>query len=380
MCLITGDALSSMGYAEGRAEGGEEGTNCVIIQKHPTHPAPLNELRRLLSAPAHNQNTRHNPSQGYQQTSHLNSFLQDYGIDGNGGQLANAAPAGWNHHQQQMSDHHSQHNVSNELQNHHHGQNGPGVMHPPHHSPQEVMDEMVRFLPYYASSNDQATFPGGLEVLWREVPEECQRLITPQDVPDTARFRGYFTVCELLSLKRSLMSRLTSVRNGQEPVMRKPPPSATAVAAAEAAARAEEIKNVQMGLGVGGAVKEALAVLQDDNQHLHHQQQQQQQQHQEQQHHPMTTVSICNISHQSSPPSLFQNNNGMDDSDVPLEQVNVGPKDFAVTAPIMRPSNTPPPPYRTSTLVFKLLTIGNYRFRSFAPNNPNRLRVLFNTQ
>jgi hypothetical protein len=40
----------------------------------------------------------------------------------------------------------------------------------------------------------------------------------------------------------------------------------------------------------------------------------------------------------------------------------------------------PPPPYRTATLVFKLLQIGNYQFRSFSEINPNRLRVLFNTQ
>ena len=366
-----------MGYPpEGRTEG-EEGTNCVIIQKHPA-PAPLNELRRLLSTPANNQINRHNPSQGYQQTSHMNPFMQDYGIEGNGEQLA---AAGWNH-QQQISDHHQQH-VANELQNH--GQNGPGAAIYPQHSPlipsQEVMDEVVRFMPYYASSNEQPTFPGGLEVLWKEVPEDCQRLITPQDVPETARFRGYFTVCELLTLKRSLMSRLTSVRNGQEPMMRKPPPSASAVAAAAANARADNIINTGMGTGVGGAVKEALAVLQDDNQaqHLHHHQQHQQQQ--QEQHHPMTTVSICNINHQSSPPSFIQNNNGMDESDVPLDHVNhLGPKDFAITAPIMRPSNTPPPPYRTSTLVFKLLIIGSYRFRSFSHGNPNRLRVLFNTQ
>jgi len=39
-----------------------------------------------------------------------------------------------------------------------------------------------------------------------------------------------------------------------------------------------------------------------------------------------------------------------------------------------------PPPYRTATLVFKLLQIGSYCFRSFSDVNPNRLRVLFNTQ
>jgi len=42
--------------------------------------------------------------------------------------------------------------------------------------------------------------------------------------------------------------------------------------------------------------------------------------------------------------------------------------------------NGPPPPYRTATLVFKLLVIGGYQFRSFSEVNPNRLRVLFNTQ
>lgn len=40
----------------------------------------------------------------------------------------------------------------------------------------------------------------------------------------------------------------------------------------------------------------------------------------------------------------------------------------------------PPPPYRTATLVFRLLQIGSYQFRSFSEVNPNRLRVLFNTQ
>lgn len=40
----------------------------------------------------------------------------------------------------------------------------------------------------------------------------------------------------------------------------------------------------------------------------------------------------------------------------------------------------PPPAYRTATLVFKLLQIGNNQIRSFSEMNPNRLRVLFNTQ
>lgn len=40
----------------------------------------------------------------------------------------------------------------------------------------------------------------------------------------------------------------------------------------------------------------------------------------------------------------------------------------------------PPPPYRTATLVVKLLQIGAYQIRSFSNVNPNRLRVLFNTQ
>lgn len=40
----------------------------------------------------------------------------------------------------------------------------------------------------------------------------------------------------------------------------------------------------------------------------------------------------------------------------------------------------PPPAYRTATLVFKLLQIGTYQIRSFSEVNPNRLRVLFNTQ
>jgi hypothetical protein len=38
------------------------------------------------------------------------------------------------------------------------------------------------------------------------------------------------------------------------------------------------------------------------------------------------------------------------------------------------------PAYRTATLVFKLLEIGNYQIRSYSEMNPNRFRVLFNTQ
>jgi len=44
------------------------------------------------------------------------------------------------------------------------------------------------------------------------------------------------------------------------------------------------------------------------------------------------------------------------------------------------PYITPAPAYRTVTLVFKLLQIGNYHIRSYSEMNPNRLRVLFNTQ
>lgn len=40
----------------------------------------------------------------------------------------------------------------------------------------------------------------------------------------------------------------------------------------------------------------------------------------------------------------------------------------------------PPPAYRTASLVFKLLQIGSYQIRSYSEMNPNRLRVLFNTQ
>jgi len=58
------------------------------------------------------------------------------------------------------------------------------------------------------NTGENPLFPGGLEVLWKEVPEECQKMLTPQDVPDAAKFRGYFTVCELIALKRSLTAKL----------------------------------------------------------------------------------------------------------------------------------------------------------------------------
>jgi hypothetical protein len=40
----------------------------------------------------------------------------------------------------------------------------------------------------------------------------------------------------------------------------------------------------------------------------------------------------------------------------------------------------PPPPYRSLALVLRLLQVGNYSFRSFSEVNPNRCKVLFNTQ
>lgn len=55
--------------------------------------------------------------------------------------------------------------------------------------------------------SDPNAIPGGLEVLWRELPVDCQKLLVPADVPDTARLRGYFTVCELIILKRALEAR-----------------------------------------------------------------------------------------------------------------------------------------------------------------------------
>ncbi|CAL8080978.1 unnamed protein product [Orchesella dallaii] len=61
---------------------------------------------------------------------------------------------------------------------------------------------------HHPALSDPASLPGGLEHLWKNVPVECQRIMTTQDIPDSARSRGYFTVFELLQLKRSLMMRL----------------------------------------------------------------------------------------------------------------------------------------------------------------------------
>jgi hypothetical protein len=70
-------------------------------------------------------------------------------------------------------------------------------------------------IPWTASSSEPSAYPGGLEIVWREVPEECQRLLSMQDVPDSAKLRGYFTVCELINLKRSLLGRLGSLETGK---------------------------------------------------------------------------------------------------------------------------------------------------------------------
>lgn len=56
---------------------------------------------------------------------------------------------------------------------------------------------------------------GGLSVLWGQVPEACQKILTQHDIPDTVKVRGYFTVCELLELKRSLVGRLKSLESGK---------------------------------------------------------------------------------------------------------------------------------------------------------------------
>lgn len=58
-----------------------------------------------------------------------------------------------------------------------------------------------------AALPDPTALPGGIEILWRELPPDCQKIMVPQDIPDSARCRGYFTVCELLVLKRGLESR-----------------------------------------------------------------------------------------------------------------------------------------------------------------------------
>ncbi|CAL8129666.1 unnamed protein product [Orchesella dallaii] len=64
----------------------------------------------------------------------------------------------------------------------------------------------------HPSLPDFTTMPGGLEHVWKGVPLECQWIMTLQDIPNSARCRGYFTVGELLHLKRSLMIRLANSR------------------------------------------------------------------------------------------------------------------------------------------------------------------------
>lgn len=66
----------------------------------------------------------------------------------------------------------------------------------------------------WRSSSEMFAY-GGLSVLWRQVPEACQKIVTQHDIPDTVKVRGYFTVCELLELKRSLMGRLNNMEPGK---------------------------------------------------------------------------------------------------------------------------------------------------------------------
>ncbi|XP_021946938.2 uncharacterized protein LOC110844918 isoform X2 [Folsomia candida] len=198
----------------------------------------------------------------------------------------------------------------------------------------------------WSTSSEILAYPGGLEVVWREVPETCQRLITMQDVPDTARMRGYFTVCELLSLKRNLMGRLEIVE-------------------------AERSQITPREESVGVAVKEAMNTLDDTPQS---------------QDSPLAEdVRKTRVKKSKDPepskedevPKETLPSSSPSPSSQPLEIATVITTATTVQTNCSTASKSA---YRTATLVFKLLQIGNNQIRSFSEMNPNRLRVLFNTQ
>lgn len=77
-----------------------------------------------------------------------------------------------------------------------------------------------------AMIQDPNAVPSGLEILWRELPVDCQKLFMQQDIPDSAKFRGYFTVAELLVLKRILQSRYAGAESAKLlPVVLHAPPA-----------------------------------------------------------------------------------------------------------------------------------------------------------
>lgn len=86
--------------------------------------------------------------------------------------------------------------------------NGTGAPHPcmsPIPFPRVKIPSTPRV--HNPSNSDPNAIPGGLEILLRELHVDCQKLMVPRDIPDSAKCRGYFTVSELLCLKRTLEAR-----------------------------------------------------------------------------------------------------------------------------------------------------------------------------
>jgi len=113
-------------------------------------------------------------------------------------------------------------------------------------------------------------YPSGIDVVFKQVPSECRALLVPSDVQDSATRRGYFTVGELLELKRLLISRYTGEPRVPTVLDRSKLGGATSRRGLKRShevqpvvVESEKVSVIRSTSGVGGVVMEAMTILDD---------------------------------------------------------------------------------------------------------------------
>lgn len=136
--------------------------------------------------------------------------------------------------------------------------------HQTHYNEELVVTSELKPNPYH--------FPGGIEVALKEVPAECRTLLEPSDIPRAATARGYLTVSELLVIKRILLARYRGDCEGKPRMSwaesdgkRSNPRRGVKRSRPQESEKVSVIKCTSSVGRVGGAVKEAMKVLEDDH-------------------------------------------------------------------------------------------------------------------